>query len=490
MDSVSVVVENELFWRDYLTTQTPLIQFLLLDTLELCDAEAEILECQLLLNLSSGSSNESESVAKNEKMKRNSYSRRDPLQSRWYLDYALDSSQVYTYAAKGSHKDRQFRHRFRMSKTEFENFYDLVIANNWFPEYSIAAIQSDGRRASRSPLKLMIMGALAVLGGTISFDMLPDCTNVSSQTHRSFFDRFCAVGAKTIYPYLVKWPSTNEELREASRPYSMAGMPGAICSTDGVRIRMWACSYSLKHQNVGKEGYPVRTYQVSVGYDMRIFSCTKGHDGNKPDVKISSEDPFFKNFTQNPVYRDFEWEYFTADGDCFLSNGAWVIVDNGYPDWPFLHMPSKCPYTIEEARWSRMIESLRKDVERVFGVLKQRFRILKLGVTIQRFTMIDNIVHTCCALHNFLIEQNGREITAFPMDNNKSLIERLYRPRETQSFNPGAMPKRARVQRPHDAKDLLTEHFDYKIKRGEVFWPKVGKRVTVEDPLPDDSDCE
>lgn len=55
-----------------------------------------------------------------------------------------------------------------------------------------------------------------------------------------------------------------------------------------------------------------------------------------------------------------------------LYRGAWVMVDNGYLSWPTTIPPIKEPFTFEEARWSKWLESMRKDVECTFGILKGR----------------------------------------------------------------------------------------------------------------------
>ena len=47
-------------------------------------------------------------------------------------------------------------------------------------------------------------------------------------------------------------------------------------------------------------------------------------------------------------------------------------------------------------------------VECTFGILKSRFRILKTGFRIQDRRACDHVWRTCCALHNLLLEVDGR----------------------------------------------------------------------------------
>ena len=53
---------------------------------------------------------------------------------------------------------------------------------------------------------------------------------------------------------------------------------------------------------------------------------------------------------------------------------------------------------------------MRKDVECTFGILKQRWIILKSGIRIHSVDIADEIFKTCCALHNFLLDANGLDI--------------------------------------------------------------------------------
>ena len=90
-----------------------------------------------------------------------------------------------------------------------------------------------------------------------------------------------------------------------------------------------------------------------------------------------------------------------------MYKGTWTIVDAGYLDWPTMVPPSKYFVTNAEQRFSRWLESLRKDVECTFGIMKGRFRILKTGIPLHGVGVCDRIWKTCCALHNFLLEQDG-----------------------------------------------------------------------------------
>jgi hypothetical protein len=87
--------------------------------------------------------------------------------------------------------------------------------------------------------------------------------------------------------------------------------------------------------------------------------------------------------------------------------GVYVIVDNGYLQWLCTVPPFTVTSDMDEIRWSKWLESMRKDVECTFGILKGRWCILKSGICLQGVDAVDKIWLTCCALHNWLLEIDG-----------------------------------------------------------------------------------
>lgn len=63
----------------------------------------------------------------------------------------------------------------------------------------------------------------------------------------------------------------------------------------------------------------------------------------------------------------------------------------------------------DEAAWSSQLESTRKDVERAFGILKGRFRCLKLPCLIQTMEALNYVFKCCVMLHNIILTADGRD---------------------------------------------------------------------------------
>jgi hypothetical protein len=63
--------------------------------------------------------------------------------------------------------------------------------------------------------------------------------------------------------------------------------------------------------------------------------------------------------------------------------------------------------TRSEVIFAEWMESIRKDVECTFGMLKERFRILKNKIQYHDIKIIEAIFKMCCILHNMILVYNG-----------------------------------------------------------------------------------
>ena len=90
--------------------------------------------------------------------------------------------------------------------------------------------------------------------------------------------------------------------------------------------------------------------------------------------------------------------------------GSYLICDGGYHRWSCLINPFHMqPPGTDLERWSKALESLRKDIECVFGILKLRFKILKHPIRMHSPEAIHKMFVTCCVLHNLLLDYDGRD---------------------------------------------------------------------------------
>ena len=82
-----------------------------------------------------------------------------------------------------------------------------------------------------------------------------------------------------------------------------------------------------------------------------------------------------------------------------------LIEDAAYPCLPWLMTPFKDfgNLTVQQNVYNTEQSVRRQTVERTFGMLKQRFRRIKLGVDMRDIGEINKLILACCILHNLCI---------------------------------------------------------------------------------------
>lgn len=284
------------------------------------------------------------------------------LESEWYRRYV---SQVGWFKNK-RHFD-QFRRRFRMPYNEFKGLVKLARDQNWFPTYE----RMNACRQPGIPLDLFILGALRYLGRGWTFDDIAEATGVSEESHRIFFNLFVKACRKYLYPMWVKRPETDEEVKDHMFEFKAAAFDGCIGSADVTHIIIEKCYARLKNQHLGgKDSHTTRAYQLVVNHRRQILASTVGFPGRWNDTTIVRFDDFVTDIQRGNYLADNVFSLYNEKGQEKKFNGAWILVDGGYPSWTSLICPFKETSSIREARWSRWAESMRKDVECTFGIMK------------------------------------------------------------------------------------------------------------------------
>ena len=202
-------------------------------------------------------------------------------------------------------------------------------------------------------------------------------------------------------------------LEEAfSQEYLAAGLPGCVGSMDATHVLFERIPYELHEAHKGfKMASCARTYNIVVNHLRRILSTTKGHPSRWNDKTLVMYDEFASGLKYGELLEDAEFTLFERDSNGNIVErrykGAWLIVDNGYLAWSCTVPPMKSTDYQDEIYFSQWLESVRKDVECTFGILKGRWRILKGRIRLHGTAAADKVWATCCALHNMLLEVDG-----------------------------------------------------------------------------------
>lgn len=284
------------------------------------------------------------------------------IESEWYRRYV---SGVGWFKHKKHFQ--QFRRRFRMPYREFQGLVVLAREQQWFPHYE----RPNAAKQPGIPLDLFILGSLRYLGRGWTFDDIAEATGVSEESHRIFFSKFVKACRKHLYPMWVKRPVTEEEVKDHMSEFKAAAFDGCIGSADVTHIIMEKCCARLKNQNLGpKDSHTTRAFQLVVNHRRQILASTVGFPGRWNDSTIVRFDDFITDIQRGNYLADNVFSLLNEKGVEKKFKGAWILVDGGYPSWTTLICPFKDTSSIREQRWSRWAESMRKDVECTFGIMK------------------------------------------------------------------------------------------------------------------------
>jgi Plant transposon protein len=296
---------------------------------------------------------------------------------------------------------KSFRRDFRVPFPIYEKLMSICNEEKWF---DIGKYDCVGRETSRLDLKLL--GFLRVLGRGYCFEGIAELTNISNEVHRVFFHNMSEKLA-SLFDRFCGYPTTEDDIQHVLNQYSAIGLPGCIGSADCVHIGWDRCPAGLRSIGCGKEGYPTLAYEVVVDHHRRIISVTKSFFGSFNDKTIVQFDGFIQAIHKKELYGNIEFKLNDVDGTERTVKGLYLISDGGYHKWRCLQCPLKFTTDDWARLWSKFVESIRKDVECTFGILKGRFRILKMRLLIQDKEKIDNVFFSCCVLHNILLAYDG-----------------------------------------------------------------------------------
>ena len=214
-------------------------------------------------------------------------------------------------------------------------------------------------------------------------------------------------------------PEDEATFQKVVGEYTARGLPGCVGSVDCVHIAWDRCPSQYFNMFKGKEGFPSIAYEVICTSRKFVQSVSCGHPGSRNDKHIVITDKSVIQLLEgNGWLNSKSWRTMGPDRQIKTFTGVYLICDGGYHRWPCLVSPVKSgPAGSPTMKWSGKLESVRKDIEGVFGILKRRFRFLKNFINLSCQKSVDNCFVTCCILHNMLLKADGyleENLTPFP----------------------------------------------------------------------------
>jgi hypothetical protein len=323
------------------------------------------------------------------------YENGDIFQSNYYRQFLCPAKRQRTYI-ESRDKDSRFRSHFRVPLDTVDQLTNLFIENEWVQPHR----KCKEPHKFRTRTELMILCALEHLGNRKPHRQFKTHTELTHTIHQAFFrlfiDRMYSIKDEHIY-----FPRNMEELKEVITQYQEKDLPGACGSIDVVHVKWSKCPAGDFNKCKGKESFPSVAFECVTSHTRRVMGIAPIQYGTRNDKHIVRIDQTVK-MIRFDWYKEVQWSSFDIHGRERISRGAYFICDGGYLRWPTLI----CPYAGDSVHgrkgyFNTNLESIRKDVECTFGILKKRWRILDYGFNYYCMKDCENV---CCILHNMLLE--------------------------------------------------------------------------------------
>ena len=301
---------------------------------------------------------------------------------------------------------KEFRLNYRMPWIWANKILRIFVERGWVLTDAIPKPTTVVRQIVCPP-EIKILGVLYWLGEGCSFRTIYNLSGrvLSRVSFTNFAKKFCSCLRHHLAHEWIKFPTSTAELSSISAEYAKKGFPGCCGSTDGVQIPWEGCPYAYRSSFSGKEGYPTLGFNVTVAHDLRILHVCSMFAGRFNDkTKVLYDD--YVSYLRSGSHDHFEYHTFNLDGERTHQTTPYLICDCGYHRWVQLMCPFKTTSKKMLALWSKRLESIRKDVERAFGVLKKRFRVLKVPTQFREASFVESIFIACCVLHNMLLHHD------------------------------------------------------------------------------------
>ena len=298
----------------------------------------------------------------------------------WYINYlAPGHVRELTHELSTSDRYGEFRHWFRMPLCKVEELTTLLMTRGYVREPRTFWRAQEFRERT----ELLVMSSLYVLGHGASFCLLRPLCHISASECRSFFEIFLNA-MMDMRDEFISMPKNATELLPIARNYENVGLPGCCGSMDVVHVRWSQCPAGDMNRAKGKETYPSLAFECVTDFNRRIMGVYGPQFGSRNDKEIVKSDPAVLEVTAGWLSKTF-WRYYSACGRIRSSVGMYLICDNGYLRWP----TSIFPYThvdiaSTEGYFSSNLESVRKDVECTFGILKKKMAHFTLWTALSR----------------------------------------------------------------------------------------------------------
>jgi hypothetical protein len=191
---------------------------------------------------------------------------------------------------------------------------------------------------------------------------------------------------KAFRPEFLRFP-TSDDLRSIVRLHKeVHGVDGMFGSLDCTKTHWKKCPVAWQGSYVGREGSPTIILETVADHHLFCWHFSYGWAGSMSDLNVLNASPLLEKFidgTFAELEKDSGVVPFSIGDEDF--DTLFVLVDGIYPRFSRFVRGMKIPITEKEKLFTKWQEAVRKDVERLYGVLKGKWQFLAHPISFMMF---------------------------------------------------------------------------------------------------------
>ncbi|XP_076901602.1 uncharacterized protein LOC143556054 [Bidens hawaiensis] len=221
--------------------------------------------------------------------------------------------------------------------------------------------------------------------------------------------KFCETIVSVFSTDYLRSPNTNDITRLLAAA-EQRGLPGMLGSIDCMHWKWKNCPVAWKGMYSVHIREPTIILEAVVSYDLWIWHAFFGMPGSHNDINVLERSFIFTKLAQGrapPVN-------YTVNGHDYTM--GYYLADGIYPKWRTFVKTIPTPKGNKNKHFAKAQEYTRKDVERAFGVLQQRFAIIQGPSLLFKVKDMTNIMKACVTLYNMIIEDERDNVDNLDME--------------------------------------------------------------------------
>lgn len=295
--------------------------------------------------------------------------------------------------------DKQFVRMLRVTPTIFETLRAAARKHPFFrPGNKTDAV---GREAIDINVKLVM--ALKQIGYGCAGTAFTDYCQMGESTARDCLTFFIEVlyNSNELVDVFLRDMTRADARRVVEMHRQEHGVDGMLGSLDCMHVRWKNCPVAWQGTYNGKEDGPTIVLEAACDYSLWVWWSSFGYPGTCNDINIWDASPLHRSMVDGTMDR-IDFDYFIAG---LRFNKLWFTVDGIYPELERFVKTISVPIGRKEKNFSGWQEATRKSIERCFGVLQRKFRILLSPVEIIDPEKIRKLVMVVIMLHNMMVQE-------------------------------------------------------------------------------------